>query len=105
MEILNMGTLTSLAYPLPPREEQQAIIDEVAAADSVVDHASAALEGQLNTASRLRQSILKRAFEGKLVRQNPSDEPASVLLERIHATRAVKTRARGKGKKAKVATK
>lgn len=39
-------------------------------------------------ASRLRQSILKKAFEGKLVPQDPSDEPASVLLERIQAEKA-----------------
>jgi superfamily II DNA or RNA helicase len=42
----------------------------------------------LARAARLRQAILKKAFEGKLVPQDPTDEPASVLLERIRAARA-----------------
>jgi len=44
--------------------------------------------------TRLRQSILKWAFEGRLVDQNPTDEPASVLLERICAERAAAASAR-----------
>ncbi len=45
------------------------------------------MEANLKRASRLRQSILKRAFEGRLVPQDPADEPADELLERIRAER------------------
>jgi len=43
----------------------------------------------MSCAERLRQSVLKQAFEGKLVAQDPNDEPASVLLEKIRAKRAI----------------
>ena len=43
------------------------------------------MDDSLAKAERLRQSVLKKAFEGRLVSQNPDDEPVSVLLERIRA--------------------
>jgi type I restriction enzyme S subunit len=49
------------------------------------------MEMGIERATRLRQSILKRAFEGKLVPQDPNDEPASVLLERIRDARAAES--------------
>ena len=54
---------------------------------SVIQQAVAAVEASLQRDERLRQSILKRAFSGELVPQDPDDEPASILLERIRAQR------------------
>ncbi len=85
---LNAPTIEEFTIPLPPVAEQQRIIAEVEQCLSVADELEKAVEQSLKRAERLRQSILKRAFEGKLVPQDPSDEPASVLLERIKAEKA-----------------
>ncbi|HZY88525.1 MAG TPA: hypothetical protein VFE78_27125, partial [Gemmataceae bacterium] len=54
---------------------------------SIVRAAEAQIDLDLKRGTRLRQGILKRAFEGKLIPQDPRDEPARVLLERIKAER------------------
>jgi type I restriction enzyme S subunit len=84
---LYLGDLRALPVPLPPTAEQQRIIAEVERCLSVMDELEATITANLKRADRLRQSILKRAFEGKLVPQDPTDEPASLLLERIRAER------------------
>jgi type I restriction enzyme S subunit len=88
---INMTVLRQFPIPLPPAKEQDEIVKEVEDQLSVIDKAAVELGAGLRRARRLRQSILKRAFEGKLVPQDPSDEPASVLLERIRAARAKDT--------------
>ena len=80
---VNIGDVRPCAIPLPPIAEQRQITEEIEDRLSVVDKAEDLIAANLKRSARLRQSVLKRAFEGKLVPQDPNDEPASVLLERI----------------------
>jgi type I restriction enzyme S subunit len=84
---INLGILRRFPVPIPPAAEQVEIISQVDETLSQIDAAEKQIEHGLLRAARLRQSILKRAFEGKLVPQDPKDEPASTLLERLRASR------------------
>ena len=83
--------LKTFEIPLPPLPEQQAIVSEVEFRLSVADEVEETITAELKRAEQLRQSILKKAFSGKLVPQDPNDEPASVLLERIKAEKSQHT--------------
>jgi type I restriction enzyme S subunit len=80
---INTTQLKSCQIPLAPLNEQQAIVAEIESRLSVCDKIEETIEQSLKQSESLRQSILKKAFEGKLVPQDPNDEPASVLLARI----------------------
>jgi type I restriction enzyme S subunit len=88
---VNGTKLQALTIPLPPLAEQEQIVAEVERRLSVVAETEAQVEAELKRAERLRQSILNQAFAGKLVPQDPEDEPAGVLLERIRSQRRAGT--------------
>ncbi len=90
LPILNKSKFSELYFSLPSLAEQQEIVSEIERRFSVTDEVERTVGACLQQAQRLRQSILKRAFEGKLVPQDPNDEPASVLLERIKLSKKSK---------------
>jgi len=87
LPILNKGKFETLPVPIPSSAEQQQIVAEVERRLSVADEVERTVDASLRQAERLQQSILKRAFAGKLVPQDPNDEPAERLVERIRAAR------------------
>ncbi|QDE96161.1 hypothetical protein BHS05_10045 [Myxococcus xanthus] len=82
---LSLADVSEMPVPLPPLSEQQRIILESESRLSVGNAVELAIMSNEIRATRLRQAVLKAAFEGLLVSQNPRDEPASNLLERTSA--------------------
>ena len=93
MDILNMQIIKSLPFPYCSPQEQSQIVQEIETRLSVCDNIESTIRESLEKAEALRQSILKKAFEGKLlseedlqiIRNAPDWEPAEKLLERIRA--------------------
>ena len=85
---INAQKLKAFEFLVPTIEEQQQIIDQIHSAFSKIDRLAAEAEKAQKLSDRLDERILAKAFAGQLVSQDPSDEPASVLLERIRETRA-----------------
>ena len=71
---INLAILREVAVPLPPEKEQQKIIDEIEKCLSVAEGIEVSAEQNMLRAERLSQSILKKAFSGKLVPQDSSDK-------------------------------
>ncbi len=89
---VNLTKLKAFPVALPPTTEQARIVSEVERLLSVIDELEKSILVDLGRSSRVRQSILKSAFEGKLVPQDPKDESAEKFLEGIAAERAMTRR-------------
>jgi type I restriction enzyme S subunit len=80
---LSGESLKATPIPIPPATEAAEIVRRVSDALSTAADTLAVLDAEAADAARLKQSILKAAFEGRLVPQDPADEPASALLARV----------------------
>ncbi|MCD4783787.1 MAG: restriction endonuclease subunit S [Candidatus Eremiobacteraeota bacterium] len=85
---INHHDIEPLVIPFAPLSEQKVIIEEIDKHFSIADELEKFIDQSIKQGKKLRQSILKKAFEGKLVPQDPNDEPASVLLKKIKAEKA-----------------
>jgi len=85
LHTLSLGKIQKLELPLCSLQEQKKIIQEIESRLSVCDKIEEAIEVSLLKAEALRLSIIKKGFEGKLVKQSPKDESAEILLAKIRA--------------------
>jgi type I restriction enzyme S subunit len=106
MDVLNLGIIQELPFPICSIDEQHEIVSRLEAGISEIEQLEKSIESELIKANALKQATLIKAFSGQLVPQDPNDEPASILLERIRAEREAakqeeKRGVRKKGKKIK----
>jgi len=97
MANLNLKIVNNILVCLPSTQKQEKILQQIESRLSVCDKIEETIESSLQQAEALRLSIIKKAFEGKLVPQDPNDEPAEQLLERIRALRQAQGK-QGNGK-------
>ncbi len=87
LHTLSISKIQAIPIPLPTEQELSLIRNEFDRLDSIITAQLRADEGTSRKAKALKQGVLKSAFSGHLVPQDPTDEPASVLLDRIAAER------------------
>ena len=100
---LSAESVRQYSLPLPPLAEQKRIVEKVDELFALIDELDSNKEDLLEVINLTRNQVLQEAIQGKLVEQNPEDEPASLLLERIKEERD-KLVKEGKIKKAKAIT-
>ena len=99
MDVLNLGIIQKLPFPLCSIAEQDKLVSEIDSKLSVVDQIEKETEAGLKKSKALRKSILRKAFSGQLLAQDPKDEPASILLERIRAEKTAQSKINTRAKR------
>jgi type I restriction enzyme S subunit len=98
---LNLSKIKGFPLRLPALPEQQEIVRRVEALFAFADRIEARLATARKTVERLTPATLAKAFRGELVPQDPNDEPAAALLERLHAQTDPATAKSKRGRRAK----
>lgn len=101
-EALTLSQIRSIPIPICSLEEQGFIVSELESQHTILEHIRETLEKKISQIHMLKQSVLNKAFEGRLVSKNPNDEPASELLKRIKAERIKFVQNKPKEKKVKI---
>lgn len=90
---ISLSQCRDFVFPVPPIAEQTEIVRRVEALFALSDRIEARATAARTQAQRLNPLVLAKAFRGELVQQDPQDEPASVLLQRLAATQPAKAKA------------
>ncbi len=96
---INTTQLKCFVVPICSPQEQIEIMSQISEKLSLIENMDQSIDTELQKSEALHQSILKKAFSGQLVPQDPNDEPASVLLERIRAEKEAQAKTKAKAKK------
>ena len=101
MRNIGQDRIRSIVVPICSEIEAEAVNEALASRLSETDQLDQTITTSLQQAEALRQSILKKAFSGQLVPQDPNDEPASELLARIRTEKAASSNVKGKQRSAR----
>jgi type I restriction enzyme S subunit len=85
LHTLSISKIEALPIPIPPPAEGNEILRRISEAFTASADTLAVLDAEASDAARLKQSVLKAAFEGRLARQDPNEQPVSALLARLEA--------------------
>ena len=88
---LSVNKILDVPIPLPPKEEQVRIVQEVLKLEAIVESIETNKEELFESLSKVKSTVLEYAISGKLVPQNPADEPAVDLLKRVSPNAVVST--------------